>query len=850
MVFLLSACGGLDSLVDAAKQSSQEPDSTPPPFADLGDGGRYLFVSPTGDDATADPSNPATPLRTLAALASLAGPGDICYLREGVYRETLDPLRSGADGNPIRFLAYPNERPVISGADVVTGWTPHSSVGTLQVYKASPGFAAKQLFIDGQLQNEARFPNAVSRNPMLKRGLMKVDVSATATAGTGLYKATVQGMDQSLDFWAGAKIWGYFDSTGRSVSEAGLVVGSEPGILWLSKYSATRLWGWGKGDAYIYGVKAAIDVAGEWAADSGDLYLGGAPSGLVEAKRRDLALDLRNLSYIEVKGVEIRAATASLDQSHHILLDGVDFSHVAHDQFTRSGWNHDLVIGPNSEGTGVLVGGHHNTLKNCKVSFSAGDGITVYGADNVVENCIVRDVNYRGSDSALISVEGTRQTIRRNTLYNAIRSGIVHRNLTSSVIRENHVYNVGLHSSDLGITYSHLVDAAGTELSYNWLHHNFSGGDRYETLGNGIYLDANAEDFVVHHNVVWSCPHSSLIFVSGSTRDALFYNNTLWSNWRGLTGNGASNIQIINNLSNKAIESSGTLATNLVESVLSLQNVWNGLFDLLGTSSALDTATVISGISDVYVGAAPDIGAYERGAARWIPGRPASADNHAPAVSLVSPRRMDSGRSGIAMALKAQAFDPDGSVTRVEFYDQDVLLGEGSLVDNLWTYSLTAPATGDHVFFARAYDAQGASSDSNPVSVYIGPRNAFGEIWAETLDDRQGIVTDGWSGVSSVDNGEWMLFKQVDFGNAGVSSFRMRIALPDSQAGRTFTVLLDSLTGTPISTLTTTGTGGWGTYVWQESAVSASVTGVRDVYVRVSGGNGAGNIDMLTFTKP
>lgn len=830
---------------------SDTPSPSPSPTVVLENpavGSHLIFVSPDGDDASVDPSDSHLPLRTLAAASSLASAGDLVYVREGVYRETLLPARSGLANKPIRFVAYPGENPVLSGADVVSGWTLDSTVGGVNIYRANPGFAVKQLFIDGRLKGQARYPDAVNPNPMLLQRLMKVSVSATAAPGTGLYAVTGEGLDQPTNFWVGATLWGYFDSTGRSVSAAGKVVASEPGTLWMSNLSATRLWASGDGDAYLVGTKSALNLAGEWAFENNQLYLGGDATGVVEAKRRDLAIDLRNRSYIEIKGLAVKAATANLDGGHHIVLDGVNFAYVAHDIFVRGGWNHDLALTSASEGTGVLIGGHDNVLRNCEVAFSAGDGITVYGQDNLVENCTVHDVNYRGTDSALVSVEGTRQTVRRNTLYNAIRSGIVHRNLTASHLIQNHVYNVGVYSSDLGLTYSHLIDAQGTELAYNWLHHNFSGGDRYDTLGNGIYLDANAQDFVVHHNVVWNCPHSSLVFISGSTRDALFYNNTLWSNWRGFTGGVAnSNIVLTNNVSNVAIEAVGTLTNNVVASTLPVQDVWSASFWPTLTSPFIDAGLAINGITDGFLGAAPDQGAYESGTPAWVPGALPSAGNRPPVVSLVSPRRSRSIPSTSTTLLKAQAFDPDGSIARVEFYANDQKIGEGTLNAHLWELPLYSLSTGSYAFYARAYDSSGAFSDSNAVSTQIGPRDAFHDIWAEALDAQQGVVTDGWSGVTNIDNGDWVLYRQIDFQNAGVSLFKLRIALPPEQAGRTVSVRLDDLNGTEIASLTTVSTGGWGSPAWLQTSVTGSVSGVHDVYLRFSGGNGVGNMDVFRF---
>ena len=54
---------------------------------------REYFVSPHGSDKNAGTMQ--RPFATLGKAARVLEPGDICFLREGVYREVLRPERSG-----------------------------------------------------------------------------------------------------------------------------------------------------------------------------------------------------------------------------------------------------------------------------------------------------------------------------------------------------------------------------------------------------------------------------------------------------------------------------------------------------------------------------------------------------------------------------------------------------------------------------------------------------------------------------------------------------------------------------------------------------------------------------------
>jgi hypothetical protein len=71
------------------------------------------YVSPGGND-----HNPGTinlPFRTIEKADSVTKPGDYVYLRGGIYTEAVDLHHSGNAGNPIKYLAYPGESPIIDG---------------------------------------------------------------------------------------------------------------------------------------------------------------------------------------------------------------------------------------------------------------------------------------------------------------------------------------------------------------------------------------------------------------------------------------------------------------------------------------------------------------------------------------------------------------------------------------------------------------------------------------------------------------------------------------------------------------------------------------------------------------
>ena len=75
--------------------------------------GSVYYVAPDGKDY--NPGTLKRPFKSLYAAIDVAGPGDIIYVRGGVYRcsSTIHIDQSGEQGKPIRLRAYPGEAPVL-----------------------------------------------------------------------------------------------------------------------------------------------------------------------------------------------------------------------------------------------------------------------------------------------------------------------------------------------------------------------------------------------------------------------------------------------------------------------------------------------------------------------------------------------------------------------------------------------------------------------------------------------------------------------------------------------------------------------------------------------------------------
>jgi hypothetical protein len=122
-----------------------------------------FYISPTGSDE--DPGTKAFPFRTIQkarnVIASRTEPmrKDIyVYLRGGIYSITVPLIftqsDSGTNGHIIHYLAYKDEKPVVSGGKQIIGWTRYRG----NIYKAGLDRDEKlrQLYVNGHRAFMAR----------------------------------------------------------------------------------------------------------------------------------------------------------------------------------------------------------------------------------------------------------------------------------------------------------------------------------------------------------------------------------------------------------------------------------------------------------------------------------------------------------------------------------------------------------------------------------------------------------------------------------------------------------------------------------------------------------------------
>ena len=135
-----------------------------------------------------------------------------------------------------------------------------------------------------------------------------------------------------------------------------------------------------------------------------------------------------------------------------------------------------------------------------------------------------------------------------------------------------------------------------------------------------------------------------------------------------------------------------------------------------------------------------------------------------------------------------------------------------------------------------AYTENGVTEYADfEVRVREVPLRADTFIWASSCDASYGVGTSASMETAIGDNdaGEWLLYKDVDFGNGGFSEFLAEYTVTAEYAGKVVQWRLDSPDGPVIGEIKVQNTGSWSNYVAQKVSMSNTelMKGVHDVYI-------------------
>ncbi len=594
---------------------------------------KNIYVAKNGNDSNS--GTESNPYKTIAKASAVAQAGDVIIIGQGTYEEIVRPARSGRAGQPITYIAKNGEKVIISAMQALSSWQRDN--GAIYKIKVDWDLGQENFVLNGNTAMDlARWPNNTDGDPFTLNS-RRNDGGSGSNVVNGAFLTSSQIPNIN---WSGGSVFFYGDKPGSGwIAWKAFINSSSSGRVnftldknpaWIRTFHAPA----DKGDFYLEGVKGALDYQNEWwfNKQTKELFVqmpgGRAPvNGVVQMRRRTTTVDLSGRSFIHIRNLAVFGGSINMPRnSNNNVIYGVSSFYGNHTLGVQKGFS--------ANKQSVLMEGNNNTIERCEIAFGAANGIKVSGDKNRILNSRIHDFNYIGSYDAPINARGGKNTLfKGNTVFRAGRDGIQFFN-NRSEFAYNDVYRSNLINDDCALLYTVGGPHHG-EIHHNWFHDSEGRGKLRKAAG--IYLDNDAEAFSVHHNVVWNVEWTG-VQINWNGKDIDVFNNTLVKTEGGAMGawhkegTAFSNVKVWNNIADvrteddpSTQEDEGTFERdadkqNNVITQSGFTNYNGNNFTLKSNSPAVNAGRRISGITDGFVGSAPDAGAYEFGGENWVPG--------------------------------------------------------------------------------------------------------------------------------------------------------------------------------------------------------------------------------------
>ncbi|MGD0113868.1 MAG: right-handed parallel beta-helix repeat-containing protein [Armatimonadota bacterium] len=166
----------------------------------VGRGSAATYYVAQGNAKASDrgPGTAVQPWKTINHAAQVLKPGDTVIVKAGIYREAVQPARSGEPGKPIIYQAAPGETVVVSGAYPVADWQRDGKIWRRSKWQADlpkeDGLTPRPQMM---VQKDGVYGEAVALYPVLKRedlreGYFYVDQAAQEISAIPIGEADFQ----------------------------------------------------------------------------------------------------------------------------------------------------------------------------------------------------------------------------------------------------------------------------------------------------------------------------------------------------------------------------------------------------------------------------------------------------------------------------------------------------------------------------------------------------------------------------------------------------------------------------------------------------------------------------------
>jgi len=515
-----------------------------------------FFVAPDGNDG-----NPGTRQRPFATLEGardavrelkqkgVAGPVTV-QLRGGRYALSkpleLTAQDSGAEGQPVTYRCYADEKVVLSGGKEIRGWRKHDA----RLWVADVPWAKDrkepftELFVGGVRRPRARTPNAGSY--FYSRRLHLTDAAkhpqclglSYNPGDLGPWANRSDAVIVLFHNWVNS--YNYiqdFDATKQRITFA-----RPAGIFFLGPHVRY----------YVENVFQALDDPGEWFFDRATSLLYYYPLAGEDIEHTEVIAPAVTATLLAIngdpekgrfverlvfRGISLQHTDANLARDYEHSVQG---AHTQKGAIFATGLRHSVIedceftrLGEHA--VSLREGCQWNVVRRCHITDVGGGGIYLSegwpkkGADalltahNRIDNNFIHDNGhiFRAGCGVFLGGSASYNEITHNEICNQSWVGVhmgwswtgkVRSFTHDNTVAYNHLHHLGNGVlNDLGGIYT-LGDSPGTVLHHNHIHDitRFERG-RMGYGGWGIYLDAGSSEIRIENNLVYR------------TRDGGFY---------------------------------------------------------------------------------------------------------------------------------------------------------------------------------------------------------------------------------------------------------------------------------------------------------------------------------------
>jgi hypothetical protein len=461
------------------------------------------------------------------------------HVRGGIYALPQGLKFTAEDGGtaaaPVVYRAFKNEKPILVGGRVVTGFTPHEGK-ILKADVGAQGFRGvyfRQLICDGQRQHLARYPNFSAENPY-GGGWAYADGKYIPMYQEvpGEDRHSFKYREQDTRTWSRPEEVEVFvfarynwwnnicriKSIDRATRQVTLANDASYPIRPSDRY-------------YFRNALEELDSPGEWYLDkqTWTLYFWppAPPDGkAIVAPTARTILELGSgTRYLTIRGFTIECAEGSavvLSQTDHCLIAGNTIRNV--------GDYHGSGVVVNGGMQNGVIGNDLADIGSHGISLSGGDPRTLTAAGNYAENNYIHHVGVFYKQGVGVDLRGVGNRAAHNLIHDAPRMGIMFGG-NNLVIEYNHIRHVNLETADTGAVYTGGRDwlgSRGTVLRYNYFHDILGYGYEHGKWVSphyawGVYLDDNTGGVDVIGNIVVRSVRGLIHLHNG--RDNLIENN-------------------------------------------------------------------------------------------------------------------------------------------------------------------------------------------------------------------------------------------------------------------------------------------------------------------------------------